>query len=60
VRLNPRLMLLNTLEQTAALLAQEQGACASEPVIQEKADDNRSLDKPVGFAAKMLQKIGLK
>jgi len=60
VRLNPRLMLLNTLEQTAALLAQEQGAGASGTAIQEEVSDNRPIDKPVGFAAKMLQKIGLK
>ena len=60
VRLNPRLMLLNSLEQTAALLAQEQGAGASGPAIQEEVSDNRPIDKLVGFAAKMLQKIGLK
>lgn len=60
VRLNPRLMLLNTLEQTAALLALEQGAGTSGSAIQEEEKDKPPQGKPIGFAAKMLQKIGLK
>lgn len=60
VRLNPRLMLLNTLEQTAALLAEERGPGASGKVTRDEVNDKPLSDKPVGFAAKMLQKIGLK
>jgi amino acid adenylation domain-containing protein len=55
VRLNPRLMLLNTLKQTAALLTQERGAGTAEPAPQDDANDKPTLDKPLGFGKKMLQ-----
>ena len=59
VRLNPRLMLLNSLEQTAAFLMQEQAGGTAGSVIQEDAKSKPLPGKPVGFAQKMLQKIGL-
>lgn len=58
VRLNPRLMLLNTLEQTAAMLEQERSTDVSAVPTQEGAIHQSAAEQPVGFAKKMLQKFG--
>lgn len=59
VRLNPRLMLLNSLEQTAATLSQEWDSGGAGPTTTPVAQDPPVADKPSGFAKKMLQKFGL-
>lgn len=58
VKLNPRLMLLNSLEQIAAILEQESStAGAHSPVV--PTQNAPEVEKSIGFAKKMLQKIGL-
>lgn len=58
VKLNPRLMLLNSLEQTAAILEQEISTAGSHSIV-ASARNAPEVEKSVGFAKKMLQKIGL-
>ncbi|MFY7907842.1 MAG: non-ribosomal peptide synthetase, partial [Burkholderiaceae bacterium] len=59
VRLNPRLMLLNSLEQTAAFLAQESSLAEPDSTSAAVVQNAPVVEKSVGFAKKMLQKIGL-
>lgn len=59
VKLNPRLMLLNSLEQIAAALVLECGNdIETGSVVQSELKGNNSTEKQIGFAKKMLQKVG--
>jgi acyl carrier protein len=59
VRLNPRVMMMNTLEQTAMLIEQEHGSSTNHPSVQIDVSDKHSPAKAAGFAKKMLQRLGL-
>lgn len=59
VRLNPRLMLLNSLEQTAAFIAQESSSSGPDSTSAAVVQHAPVVEKSVGFAKKMLRKIGL-
>ncbi len=59
VRLNPRVMMMNTLEQTAMLIEQEHGSSTNHPSAQIDLSDKHSPAKAAGFAKKMLQRLGL-
>jgi len=50
--------LLNSLEQTAAILEQELSTAGSHSIF-ASARNATEVEKSVGFAKKMLQKIGL-
>jgi amino acid adenylation domain-containing protein len=60
VRLNPRIMLMNTLEQTAVILVQEQESLAAR-AHPEQADAVASIAsaETSSFAQKLLRKLGL-
>ena len=59
VRLNPRVMMLSTLEQIALFLTQEQGDTKNVPAAQTDSTAKEPTSDRIGFARKLMQKVGL-
>lgn len=60
VRLNPRIMLMNTLEQTAVMLVQEQESLAARAYPEQAEAVASTASAETGsFAQKLLRKLGL-